>query len=145
MRAKLCIVSFVFGLIFFLNGCSTYSPMAQLEEFTYELKYNSSSYGIDEWKDALQTYVGILESFEGLELTEEELREFGRLNGTCTGYLLKGALMVAIDTSSSGISFLEGLADGLQSSINEEDISNTAISAISSFIKRLEAIIDKFN
>lgn len=140
MKTKFYIIVVLSAFIPILYGCSTYSPLAQLEDFSNELEYNSSTYKVEDWKNALQTYESILESFEGIDLTEEEIREFGRLNGICTGHLAKGALLVAKDASSSGLTFLEGLVDGLQSTISEEDITNT----ISSFEDRIEAIIEKF-
>lgn len=129
-----------FAMLMSLNSCSSYNPISELDAFAYELENNSSSYTVDDWENAFQTYEGIIASMEGIDLTDDEIMELGRINGVCTAHLAKGALVLAKDASSTGLTFLEGLADGFKSTFGEQYIENTA----DSFEEKLESLIDKY-
>ena len=129
-----------FILIILIGGCSSYNPLRDVEAFASELETNSSTYTIDDWKFAFQTYKEIIASMEGVELSEDETKEFGRLNGICTAQLAKGAVVLAKDASSTGLTFLEGLVEGFKSTIDEDFIENS----IESIGDKLESIIEKY-
>lgn len=124
----------------FSIGCNTYTPLGELEAFSYELENNSSSYTIDDWKAAFQTYKNIIASMEGIELSEEETHEFGRINGICTANLAKGAVVLAKDASNTGINFLDGLIEGFQSSFDEDFINDT----FESLEDKIDGILEKY-
>ena len=129
-----------FILIILIGGCTPYNPLRDVEAFASELETNSSTYTVDDWKGAFQTYEGIIASMEGIELSEDETKEFGRLNGICTAQLAKGAVVLAKDVSSTGITFLEGLVEGFKSTIDEDCIEKT----IELLGDKLESIIKKY-
>ena len=122
------------------NSCSSYSPITDLDAFATELENNSSGYTVDDWKNAFKKYEEILASMEGLHLTEDETREFGRINGICTAHLAKGAVAIAKDASSTGLTFLEGLFDGFSSTLDEEYIENT----VETLGEEIESLIEKY-
>lgn len=136
---RFLIILFTAALIGF-NGCSSYNPITELDAFAFELDNNSSSYSVDDWKNAFQTYEAIIASMEGIQLTEEETREFGRINGVCTAHLAKGAVVLAKDASSTGLTFLDGLVNGFKSTFDEQYIEN----AVESFEEELGSLIDKY-
>lgn len=121
-----------------LNSCSPYNPISELDAFASELDDNSSSYTGDDWRNAFQTYEGIIASMEGMNLTEEETSEFGRINGVCIAHLAKGSVVLAKEASATGLMFLEGLVDGFTSTIDEQYLDN----AVDSFEEKLESLID---
>lgn len=122
------------------GSCNSYSPIKDLESFSSELEANSANYTVEEWKEAFQIYEGIVASMEGMQLTDEETREFGRINGVCTGYLARGAVVIAKDASSTGLTFLDGLVDGFSSTFNEDFLED----AVESLEKSIESIIDNY-
>lgn len=138
MKRFLAIV--FFAMLMSLIRCSSYNPISELDAFASELENNSSSYTVDDWENAFQTYEGIIASMEGIDLTDEEIRKLGRINGVCTAHLAKGALVLAKDASSTGLTFLEGLVDGFKSTFGEQYIENAA----DSFEEKLESLIDKY-
>jgi len=77
---------------------------------------------------------------EGMQLTDEETREFGRINGVCTGYLARGAVVIAKDASSTGLTFLDGLVDGFSSTFEEEFFEDV----VDSLEEGIESIIDNY-
>lgn len=121
-----------------LNSCSSYNPISELDAFASELDDNSSSYTVDDWRNAFQTYEGIIASMEGMNLTDEETREFGRINGVCIVHLAKGSVVLVKEASSTGLMFLEGLVDGVTSTIDGQYLDN----AVDSFEEKLESLID---
>ena len=123
-----------------LWSCNSYSPIKDLESFSSELEANSANYTVEGWKEAFQIYEGIVASMEGMQLTDEETREFGRINGVCTGYLAKGAVVIAKDASSTGLTFLDGLVDGFSSTFDEDFLED----AVESLEENTESIIDNY-
>ena len=123
-----------------LGSCNSYSPIKDLESFSSELEANSANYTVEEWKEAFRIYEGIVASMEGMQLTDEETREFGRINGVCTGYLTRGAVVIAKDASSTGLTFLDGLVDGFSSTFDEDFLED----AVESLEESIESIIDNY-
>lgn len=123
-----------------LGNCNSYSPIKELESFSSELEANSSNYTVEEWKEAFQIYEGIVSSLEGMQLTEEETREFGRINGVCTSYLVRGAVVIAKDASSTGLTFLDGLMDGFSSTFDDGFFDD----AVESLEDSIESIIENY-
>lgn len=140
LKKTIFYVALMGPLAFFYIGCNTYQPLGELEAFSYELENNSSTYTIDDWKDAFQTYKDIVTSLDGIELSEEEAHEFGRINGICTANLAKGSVVLAEEASSSGINFLDGLVEGFRSSFDEDFINNT----LESLENEIDGILEKY-
>lgn len=126
---------------YFAIGCNTYDPISELEAFSYELENNSSSYTIDDWKAAFQTYKDIIASMEGIEFSEEEMREIGRINGVCMANLAKGAIVMAKDVTNTGLNFIDGLIDGFQSTFFDNIIPD----AIESLEDKIDGILEKYD
>ncbi len=139
---KLHIIPFGLMVIILLSfgNCSSYSPIRELEVFSSELETNSSTYSVEEWKEAFRIYDGIITSMKGLQLTDDETREFGRINGVCTGYLAKGAVVIAKDASSTRLTFLDGLIEGFSSTIDDDFLED----AIESLEDNIESIIERY-
>lgn len=139
---RLRLISFVLIVMASLcfGSCNSYSPIKNLEAFSLELEANSANYSVEEWKEAFQIYEGIVASMEGMQLTDEETREFGRINGVCTGYLARGAVVIAKDASSTGLTFLDGLVDGFSSTFDEDFLED----AVESLEESIESIIDNY-
>ncbi|MBQ6769014.1 MAG: hypothetical protein IJP46_10200 [Prevotella sp.] len=97
VRYLLTAASFV-GLM--LVSCSTKQhAISQLENFSYELRDHSASYGIDEWQQAGEKFVEIRKKIAKHEqdYTSAEKARIGELEGQCARYMVQGAKQGLLD------------------------------------------------
>lgn len=133
---KLSFYLIVFFLIFTSESCERKNPLNDLQVLASELETNSSSYTASDWENAFSRYEEITASLNEKNLNSDQTRELGRLNGVCTGYLAKGAIVLTKDAASTGLDFLGGFVNGIKSTIDEGFIENS----VKSFGDKLESL-----
>lgn len=109
---------FIVGMLtLMLASCATKErAMTRLENFSVELRYHSTEYGLDDWEKAAKKFVKIRKdiSKHELEYTAEQKKHIGELEGECVGYMANGAKdkVVGIGSEIGGI--LRGILDSLK-------------------------------
>ena len=98
MKIRNLMIVGVMGLV--LASCSTkQQAISQLEDFSYELRDHSASYGVDEWQEAGERFVKIRKKIAKHELdyTTAEKAHIGKLEGQCAKYMVQGAKQGLLD------------------------------------------------
>ena len=98
MKIRNLMIVGVMGLV--LASCSTkQQAISQLEDFSYELRDHSASYGVDEWQEAGERFVKIRKKIAKHELdyTSAEKAHIGKLEGQCARYMVQGAKQGLLD------------------------------------------------
>jgi hypothetical protein len=98
MKIRNLMIVGVMGLV--LASCSTkQQAISQLEDFSYELRDHSASYGVDEWQEAGERFVKIRKKIAKHELdyTSAEKAHIGKLEGQCAKYMVQGAKQGLLD------------------------------------------------
>ena len=98
MKIRYLMIVGVMGLV--LASCSTkQQAISQLEDFSYELRDHSASYGVDEWQEAGERFVKIRKKIAKHELdyTSAEKAHIGKLEGQCAKYMVQGAKQGLLD------------------------------------------------
>ena len=98
MKIRNLMIVGVMGLV--LASCSTKQhAISQLEDFSYELRDHSASYGVDEWQQAGAQFVKIRKKIAKHEMdyTSAEKAHIGKLEGQCARYMVQGAKQGLLD------------------------------------------------
>ena len=98
MKIRNLMIVGVMGLV--LASCSTKQhAISQLEDFSYELRDHSASYGADEWQQAGAQFVKIRKKIAKHEqdYTSAEKARIGELEGQCARYMVQGAKQGLLD------------------------------------------------
>ena len=95
------------------------SAINDLENFSEELKENSSDYSSQDWEEANEQYQLLVEQIEQYEYTDEELKEIGKLKARCLKQMTKGAMKQFQDGIHSITKQMEGAIE--EFGINSED------------------------
>lgn len=99
-----------------MSSCSTKQhAINQLEDFSYELRDNSSHYTVKEWEKAGKKFVKIRKriSKHEFEYTPEEKAEIGDLEGKCAGYMANGMREGVFDKARAFGNELRGIIQGI--------------------------------
>lgn len=105
-----------------LSSCNTKQhAINQLENFSEELRKNSSQYSVNEWKKAGEKFVKIRENISKHELdyTPDEKTKIGKLEGKCAGYMAKGMKEGVFDKLKAFGNELKGILMGILNSVIE--------------------------
>lgn len=103
-------------LCLMIVSCATrQSALSDLENFSYELRDNSSYYDVHDWEKAVKKFVKIRERINKYELdyTSDEKAKIGRLEGECAKYMAKGAKDGVFDRIKGFASELKGIIEGI--------------------------------
>lgn len=114
MKIRNLMIVGVMGLV--LASCSTkQQAISQLEDFSYELRDHSASYGVDEWQEAGERFVKIRKKIAKHELdyTSVEKKHIGELEGQCAKYMVQGAKQGLLDRILGVGSELKGIIEGI--------------------------------
>ena len=95
------------------------SAINDLENFSEELKENSSDYSSQDWEEANEQYQLLVEQIDQYEYTDEELKEIGKLKARCLKQMTKGAMKQFQDGIHSITKQMEGAIE--EFGINFED------------------------
>lgn len=95
------------------------SAINDLENFSEELKENSSDYSSQDWEEANEQYRLLVEQIDQYEYTDEELKEIGKLKARCLKQMTKGAMKQFQDGIHSITKQMEGAIE--EFGINSED------------------------
>lgn len=95
------------------------SAINDLENFSEELKENSSDYSSQDWEEANEQYQLLVEQIDQYEYTDEELKEIGKLKARCLKQMTKGAMKQFQDGIHSITKQMEGAIE--EFGINSED------------------------
>ena len=103
-----------------LSSCNTKQhAINQLENFSEELRKNSSQYSVNEWKKAGEKFVKIRENISKHEFdyTPDEKAKIGKLEGKCAGYMAKGMKEGVFDKLKAFGNELKGILMGILNSV----------------------------
>ena len=103
-----------------LSSCNTKQhAINQLENFSEELRKNSSHYSVNEWKAAGEKFVKIRENISKHEFdyTPDEKTKIGKLEGKCAGYMAKGMKEGVFDKLKAFGNELKGILMGILNSV----------------------------
>ena len=84
------------------------SAINNLENFSEELKENSSDYSSQDWEEANEQYQLLVEQIDQYEYTDEELKEIGKIKARCLKQMTKGAMKQFQDGIHSITKQMEG-------------------------------------
>ena len=84
------------------------SAINDLENFSEELKENSSDYSSQDWEEANEQYQLLVEQIDQYEYTDEELKEIGKIKARCLKRMTKGAMKQLQDGIHSITKQMEG-------------------------------------
>ena len=84
------------------------SAINDLENFSEELKENSSDYSSQDWEEANEQYQLLVEQIDQYEYTDEELKEIGKFKARCLKQMSKGAMKQLQDGIHSITKQMEG-------------------------------------
>ena len=101
------------------------SAINDLENFSEELKENSSDYSSQDWEEANEQYQLLVEQIDQYEYTDEELKEIGKLKARCLKQMTKGAMKQFQDGIHSITKQMEGAIEefGIDSEDDDSDDS----------------------
>ena len=105
-----------------LSSCNTKQhAINQLENFSEELRKNSSQYSVNEWKKAGEKFVKIRENISKHELdyTPDEKAKIGKLEGKCAGYMAKGMKEGVFDKLKAFGNELKGILMGILNAVTD--------------------------
>ena len=109
---KLFVTVLSFVLLFAVTACNR-TPLERFEAIVEDVEANYESYTPEDWDAIEERLQAIDDDLEQSELTEEELREMGRLNGRLAACVTKAAMKQlgsALGDFASGLGgFVEGL------------------------------------
>ena len=109
---KLFVTVLSFVLLFAVTACNR-TPLERFEAIVEDVEANYESYTPEDWDAVEERLQAIDTDLEQSELTEEELREMGRLNGRLAACATKAAMKQlgsALGDFASGLGgFVEGL------------------------------------
>lgn len=84
------------------------SAINNLENFSEELKENSSDYSSQDWEEANEQYQLLVEQIDQYEYTDEELKEIGKIKARCLKQMTKDAMKQLQDGIHSITKQMEG-------------------------------------
>ena len=120
MKKTIILLSMAALLAIGLSSCATKQrAISQLENFSEELRKNSASYSVNEWKKAGEKFIKIRENISKHELdyTPEEKEKIGKLEGKCAGYMAKGMKEGVFDKLKAFGNELKGTIRGILSAV----------------------------
>lgn len=123
---KKIIFSLSLLIIALLTSCDKrQSAIDDLENFSQELKENSSDYSNQDWEEANEQYQLLVEQIDQYEYTDEELKEIGKLKARCLKQMTKGAMKQFQDGIHSITKQMEGAIEefGIDSEDDDSDDS----------------------
>lgn len=123
---KKIIFSLSLLVIALLTSCDKkQSAIDDLENFSQELKENSSDYSNQDWEEANEQYQLLVEQIDQYEYTDEELKEIGKLKARCLKQMTKGAMKQFQDGIHSITKQMEGAIEefGIDSEDDDSDDS----------------------
>lgn len=97
------------------------SAINDLENFSEELKENSSDYSSQDWEEANEQYQLLVEQIDQYEYTDEELKEIGKLKARCLKQMTKGAMKQFQDGIHSITKQMEGAIEEFGIDYDDDD------------------------
>lgn len=101
------------------------SAINDLENFSEELKENSSDYSSQDWEEANEQYQLLVEQIEQYEYTDEELKEIGKLKARCLKQMTKGAMKQFQDGIHSITKQMEGAIEEFGIDSDDDDYDDS--------------------
>lgn len=100
---------------------SKQTPINDLQDLCEDLQANSKDYTEDDWAALEESLTKINDDIERhrSEYTPDEIREIGRLQGKCAGYMTKEALRNLPGQINSALKQVEGALDGMTDALSE--------------------------
>ena len=101
------------------------SAINDLENFSEELKENSSDYSSQDWEEANEQYRLLVEQIDQYEYTDEELKEIGKLKARCLKQMTKGAMKQFQDGIHSITKQMEGAIEEFGIDSDDDDYDDS--------------------
>ena len=101
------------------------SAINDLENFSEELKENSSDYSSQDWEEANEQYQLLVEQIDPYEYTDEELKEIGKLKARCLKQMTKGAMKQFQDGIHSITKQMEGAIEEFGIDSDDDDYDDS--------------------
>lgn len=101
------------------------SAINDLENFSEELKENSSDYSSQDWEEANEQYQLLVEQIDQYEYTDEELKEIGKLKARCLKQMTKGAMKQFQDGIHSITKQMEGAIEEFGIDSDDDDYDDS--------------------
>ena len=109
---KLFVTVLSFVLLFAVTACNR-TPLERFEAIVEDVEANYESYTPEDWDAIEERLQAIDDDLEQSELTEEELREMGRLNGRLAACATKAAMKQLGSAFGDMAAGLGGFVEGL--------------------------------
>ena len=95
-----------------VSSCATReSAINDLENFSYELRYNSQYYTAKKWRRAIDKFGRIRREISRHDYTVAERQRIGRLEGDCARYMVRGAKDGVVNSVFGLGSEIQGILD----------------------------------
>ena len=117
---------FIFALFLF-SSCQTKEEglINKFESLAERVDKNSESFSDKDWEEVLAEYEALHDEAKDCEFTNEQLREFGRVDGFLTGVITReGSKKLGRDLGrylNEGKQIMKGFLEGFNEGISSED------------------------